>query len=239
MRTKTNPLAICVIAILFLASCTEAFKHKQEVANKYLDEMNAGSVTCGVLAETNNGESMSMTTYTFSDCNSHIEDIEREWAVNRVANEMLDELTEKDIEGETHMKIVAVTKNNERLEYLFLLDDLRRTEEFLKIADEVLAACIADDQEAIDKLKDDSYLPDDAMGEIYTVTHYNDSLYEGQKLNTGTLGYHFASGTEDDGLKLFSVDYDVTGESAHTSYTVNINRDTKKVAGIWLKTNPY
>lgn len=234
-----SPIAICVIAILFLASCTEAFKHKQEVAEKHLDEMEAGNVTCGVLAETNNGESRSMTTYTFTDCSSQIEDIEREWTANKVANELLAELTEKDLEGETHMKIIAETKAGETYTYLFELPDLKKTEEYIKITDDAIAACIEDDQDAFDKLKDDELLPDEAMIEIYSVTHYNDSVYDGQQLTTEMLGYHFTTAVEDEELELFSADYDVAGENAHTMYTINVDRNTNKVVAIWLKTDPY
>jgi hypothetical protein len=236
---KTNPIALCAIAMLFLASCTEAFKHKQEIADKYVDYMNAARVTCGVFSETNNGESMSMTTFTFSDCSSHIEDIEREWAANKVAIDMLGELSEKDLEGETHMKIIAESKAGETFTYLFELPDLRKTDEFLKIADDAVAACIADDHDAIHKIKDNKMMPDDLMDEIYDVTHYNDSIYEGQKLTTEMLGYRFANGADDEELELLSVEYDVKGESAHTYYTINVDRNTKKVVYIWLKTDPY
>lgn len=234
----TRPLAICAIAIMFLSSCTEAFKHKQEVADKYIDDMEAGNVVCGVLSETNNGESRSMTTFTFSDCSSNIEDMDRQWAASKVANDMLGELTDKDLEGETHLKIIAETKDGISFTYLFELAHLKRTEEYMKIADATVAACIADDQEAIDKLKDDGLMPDDAMHEIYDVTHYNDSVYEGQKLTTETLGYFFANAEDNAELEMFSVDYDVIGDAAHTTYTINVDRNTNKVVAIWLKTRP-
>ncbi len=237
--SKTNPIVLCAFLMLFLASCTEAFKHKQEVADKYLDDMNASSVTCGVSAETSNGVSTSMTTFTFKDCSSHIEDVERERAANSVAKEIATELSEKDLEGETHLKIIAESKAGETFTYLFELPELRKAEEYLKITDDAVAACIADDQAAIQKLKDNELLPDDVMGEIYYVTHYNDSLYAGQKLTTEMLGYRFANGVDDPELELFSVDYEVTGESAHTNYTINVDRNTNKVVYIWLKTNPY
>lgn len=239
MKMKTNPIAICALVMLLLASCTESFKHKQEVAEKHLDEMTASSVTCGVLAETNNGESMSMTTFTYKDCSSHIADIEREWTVNAVAKSISEELTAKDLEGETHMKIIAETKAGETFTYLFALPDFKMTDELMKIADETLDACILDDHDAVNKLIDNSILPENAMEEIYYVTRYNDSIYEDQPLTTVTLGYHFADGTEDPDLKLFSVDYDVQGDVAHTTYTINVDRKTKKVVGIWLKTDPY
>lgn len=233
---KTNlTTALCALTILFLSSCTEAFRHKMEVADKYVDDMHASSVTTGASTNTNNGETVSMTTLTFKGCEAGIDDIDREWAANRVAKEFLAEMAEKDIEGETHLQIIAETGEN-NFDYMFELDDLKRTDEFLAIATEAVNACISADTSAINAMKDDAMMPDDQMYQIYSVMFYNDSLYGGAQLDPEVLGYRFAEGVDDPDLKLFSVDYNASATEAHTRYTINIDRDTKKVVYIWLKT---
>jgi Fe-S cluster assembly iron-binding protein IscA len=231
-------LALSAIATLWMTSCTETFKHKMEVADKYLDEIGATSVTCGTAAETSNGESMSMTTLSFSGCPDDIEDIAREWAANRVAVGFFGEMTEKDLEGETHLRVNVETDDAHAYEYTFKLNDLKKTEEFLKIADDALQVCINNDQEGFDKMKDDEMMPDDQMYQIYDVMAYNDSIYDGQVLATELAGFRFANGAEDPDLELFSVDYDVIGETSTTAYTINVDRKTKKVVYVWLKTTP-
>ena len=236
---KTKFILAGAIVALFFASCTEAFKHKMEVADKYLDEIGASSVTCGTMAETNNGESMSMTTLSFKGVPADMEDIDREWAVNKIAFGFFGEMTDKDLEGETHLRINVETADAHAFEYTFPLDDLKRTNDFIKIADEALQACVDNDQDAFNKLKDNEMMPDEQMYNIYDATHYNDSIYEGQKLTTEMLGFRFANGEDDPDLKMLSVDYDVSGETAFTSYTINVDLKTKKVVYVWLKTYPY
>lgn len=224
------------VAMLCLASCTAEFKHKMEVADKYIDDMSADNVVCGTASETNNGQSMSMTTLKFTGCSSHIDEIEREWAVNKVAKEFYGEMTEKDIEGETHLKITAETKGSTTFDFIFPLSDLKRIDEFTAICNEAMEACVYNDTAAIDALKDDEMMPDEEMYQIYNVMAYNDSLYEGDNVVKDMMGYRFAEGENDPDLKLFSVDYDVTGTNYHTRYTINIDRETNKVVYIWLKT---
>jgi hypothetical protein len=232
---KTNLLALGAISMLLLSSCTEAFRHKMEVADKYVDDMKATGVTCGASAATSNGESTSQTMLTFTGCDPDVEDIEREWTANRVANEFLGEMTGKDLEGETHLQIIAETgKNN--FDYTFELDKLKRTDEYLDVVNEAVEACIAADTLAVDALKDDELMPDDQMYQIYNVLVYNDSIYGGQKLDNELLGYRFTTGVDDPDLKLFSADYVAKGAEATTRYTINIDCDTKKVVYIWVKT---
>jgi hypothetical protein len=235
---KTNLFATAVITLLLFASCTEAFRHKMKVADHYVDDMNATGVTCGASTNTTNGVTVTKTTLTFAGCDNKIEDIEREYAANRVAKDFYGEMTEEDLAGETHLEIIAETKDKITFTYVFELEDLKEVEEYLATTDKVVNACIEDDQAAIGKLKDDEMMPDEAMYQIYNVTHYNDSLFAGQQLKTEVIGYRFAEGAEDPDLQLFSVDYGVTGDNAITYYTINIDRETKKVVYIWLRTDP-
>ena len=233
-----NYFVLLLFPVLLIASCTEAYKHKQEAARNYVDDMQASGVTCGIRAETNNGVSREMTTFTFSGCSPDLQDVEREWIANRVAYGLVSDLAEKDLEGETHLEIIAEIDGGQR-EYLFELPHLRKTKEFLQVVDQALDACIANDGAKLNALKDDALMPDEVMGNINAVMQYNDSLYRGQQLTTEMFGYRFASGEKDPDLKLFSVDYDVTGQTNHTLYTINVDCKTGKVVYVWMKTIAY
>lgn len=236
---KANFILAGALATLLFVSCTDTFRYKMQVADKYVDDMEATGVTCGTSTQTNNGTSMSMTTLTFTGCRPEVGDVEREWMASRVAKDFLGEMTDKDLEGETHLKIGVETTDGAAYEYLFPLNELKEVGGYLAITDKALQACVMDDEAAFDQLKDNKLMPDEEMYQIYLVTHYNDSLFAGQPLDKKMLGYRFAEGANNADLKLFSVDYDVQGETAHTFYTINLDRDTKKVVYVWLKTNPY
>lgn len=236
MKIKTNPLALCAIVILFLSSCTEEFRHKMEVADQYVDDMHATSVTTGVSTNTNSGETQSKTTLTFKGCDNDIEDAERAVVATRVAKEFLGEMKEKDTEGETHLEIIAETAGNYQYTYLFLLDHLRKTDEYLAVAKDAVDACMAVDTVAFDAMKDDEALPDNEMSGIYSAMSYHDSVYGGGDRKLEVSGYFFENLVNDAEREVLTVDYLASaGGLPTTHYTLRIDCETKKVVFIWLR----
>lgn len=235
---KSKFLLPGTLVLLLVASCTEAFKHKMEVANKYLGDMNAKSVICGTATETTNGKSITMTTLKFEGCANTTEGIERERITNQVAVDFYGEMKPEELEGETHLKISAETKDNTQFEYLFDLESLKSVGEYQKITDQMFEACIAQDTAAIRDLKDNSMMPDEQMGSIYEVLAYNDSIYQGDNPVKEFIGFRLTNGVEDPDLQLYSANYMHNGKDWHTMYTININRKTKKVVYIWVKSDP-
>lgn len=236
--SKQTLLFFAIGLMLFATSCTEAFKHKMEVADKYLDDMQASSVVCGTATETNNGETMNMTTLKFEGCANSTEDLERERIANQVAADFYSEMKPEDVAGETHLKISAETKDNMQYEYLFELEALKNVSEYQSTADQMLEACIAQDSLAIRELKDNSMMPDDQMYQIYDVLAYNDSIYAGDNLVKEFNGFRLTNGVDDPDLELFSANYMVVGKEWNTMYTINIDRSSKKVVYVWVKTDP-
>lgn len=236
---KKQALFLSAITLLiFATSCTEAFKKKMDTANKYLDEMMAKSVVCGTASETNNGVSMSMTTLKFEKCDAGLTDAERERRANNVAKEFYDAMTPEDLSGETHLKITAETEDDMVYEYLFDLNDLKELDTYKKITDQMFEACIAQDTATIVELKDNTLMPDDQMYQIYDVMAYNDSLYAGQNPVKDMLGYRLTNGVDDPNQLMYSANYLYTGTEFQTMYTINVDRKTKKVVYVWLKSDP-
>lgn len=229
-------LATATLALLLLTSCTEAFKHKMKVADQYVDDMHATGVTTGASTNTNNGETQTMTTLTFTGCENDMEDADRAYIATRVAKDFLGEMTDKDLEGETHLQIIAETEDNYNYTYLFLLDHLRLTDEYLDVAKDAVNACIKVDTAAFDAMKDDDALPDNEVGDIYRAMHYHDSIYGGAERKLEVLGYFYENLVNQPDREVLTVEYIAeAGGQPGTRYSLRIDCETKKVVYIWLR----
>jgi len=236
---KKQALIFSAIALTaFATSCTEAFKHKMKAADNYVDDMQAKSVICGTATETTNGESITMTTLKFEGCANTLEDMERERIANQVALDFYKEMKPEELEGETHLKIGATTKSDMQYEYLFDLESLKNEGAYRTIADGMFEACIAQDTSAIQELKDNSMMPDADMYQIYDVLAYNDSIYRGDNPVKDFAGFRMTNGVDDPDLEMYSANYTYDGKDYLTNYTINVDRNSKKVVYVWVKTDP-
>lgn len=240
MNQRANIVVILILTVIIsgLSSCTEAYKKKQETANELLDEMRAGGVIVGYSAKAEAGsESTKTTTLTFSDVEMG-DPIELEFRVNRVAMDFFAKVGETEMKDETHLEVIVQTKDDASYSFLFPLSDLRKMESYLAVADAMVNACHEMDTTKIQELKDDAYLPEEVMAEIYAVNAYNDSIYRGQPFAIEQTGYRIANGEDDPDLELLSVDYECGNDMNKTRYTINVDRKTKKVVYMWMKTDP-
>ncbi|HTF03175.1 MAG TPA: hypothetical protein VK826_04085 [Bacteroidia bacterium] len=240
MKTKTNPIVLLLlVATAFtFTSCTEAFKRKMDTAEAALPELGAKNVIVGTSTETNNGVHRSMTTLTFSGIDSKIDLLDLEQRVTKVAWDFYTSLSREDFKDETHLQVIATLSNGESQTYTFPLPDLDKVSQYQKVTDEMVQAMIDQDTAKMRELKDDDYLPDDQLGQIYAIMAYNDSVYTGKTIKTDLAGFRLANGEDDPNLELFSANYDCGTDDTQTLYTVNVDRKTKKVVYLWTKTTP-
>lgn len=239
MNRASHALVIFLLAAFTIgfSSCTEAYKKKQATANELLDEMKAGGVVVGYSAKAEAGsDTRKTTTLTFSDVELK-DPMELEYRVNRVAMEFFNKVGETEMKDETHLEIITQTDDGSYT-FLFPLSDLRKMESYLTVADAMVNACHEMDTLKIQELKDDAYLPEEVMAEIYAVNAFNDSIYHGQPFAIEQVGYRIAEGEEDPDLELVSVDYECGNDKNLTRYTINVDRKTKKVVYMWMKTDP-
>lgn len=237
MHKRTNPFLFVILALVVFGapSCTESFSEKMESAKHYLKEIGADNVVVGTAAETKDGQSMVMTTLKYSGLDEPSKELDFEWKANKLAWDYYTSLPEKYFKGETHLMITFVTKSDAEFQYVFPLTDLYNIEQFQKVADAMVQACLDSDTAKISELKDSGYLPDDQMGSIYYAIAYNDSLYAGQKAKFNPLGFRLANGAQFENLKLYAVTYECRTDQWRTGYKVNVDRDTKKVVYLELE----
>jgi hypothetical protein len=136
------------------------------------------------------------------------------------------------------LKIITKLDNDKSWEYTFELPDLDQISQYQKVTDEMVQAMIDQDTAKMKELKDDSYLPDNELAQIYAVMAYDDSIYNGQTVKKELTGFRLASGKDDPDLQLYSANYDCGTKEMQTRYTVNVDRKTKKVVYLWTKTDP-
>jgi len=232
-------LALCFIALVSVGfvACTQSFQQKLETAKSYLQEIGAEDVVVGTASESNNGSNVVMTTLKYSGMEDPIKPFEFEHKANKLAWDFYRALPAENFKGETHIQVTFVTKVEQEYTYTMAIENLKRVAEFQRIADAMVNACIEQDTATIQELKDNSYMPDDQMGIIYDVNAYNDSLYNGQKIDQDPIGFRFANGEEDKTLELFTAEYECGTAELVTRYTVNVDRKTSKVVYLWLKTD--
>jgi hypothetical protein len=231
---KTNPLVTLIFSLIFLVSCTEAFQNKNKVAEEFVDDMKASGVTVGYAANTSAGKGTSkVTTLTFNDVTLNIEDLEEN--VNEVALKFYNTIPKEDLKGETALEIVTKMKDGEEYTFNFPLKELAIAEELLKNAEAMVQACHDNDSDKIRKLKDDDYLPDDVMADIYTLNADNAAAFSGQTYQVKRTGFRFASGEDDPDLRMVTANFAGGNKQMFTDYTVNVDCKTKKVVYIWMK----
>jgi hypothetical protein len=231
---KTNPLVILIFSMVFFVSCTEAFQNKNKVAEEFVDDLKASDVNVGYSAKTAAGEGTSkITTLTFSGVTLNIEDLEQK--VNEVALSFYKTVPKEDLKGETDLEIVTKMKEGEEYSFRFPLAELAIADELLATAQAMVEACHANDSDKIRKLKDDDYLPEDVMADIYVLNEENAAAFSGQTYEVKRTGFRFASGEDDPDLKMITADFAGGNKKMYTDYTVNVDCKTKKVVYIWMK----
>jgi hypothetical protein len=231
---KTNPLVILIFSMVFFASCTEAFQNKNKVAEEFVDDLKASDVNVGYSAKTAAGEGTSkITTLTFSGVTLNIEDLEQK--VNEVVLSFYKTVPKEDLKGETDLEIVTKMKEGEEYSFRFPLAELAIADELLETAQAMVEACHANDSDKIRKLKDDDYLPEDVMADIYVLNGENAAAFSGQTYQVKRTGFRFASGEDDPDLKMITADFAGGNKKMYTDYTVNVDCKTKKVVYIWMK----
>lgn len=230
---------LAIVVFIFAAqSCTEAYKKKQAVADGLLGDLGATSVFVGYSTKANLGEeTRNITTLTFSGVN-FTDAIEGEMLVNEVAYKFYSALSKEDLKGETHLEIVIKDKDAKETSVIFENKELALVGEYQAIADAMVDACVKMDIEKMKELKSDDYMPEDQMTPMYELVVYNDSIYQGQKVEQKAVGFRFATGAQDETLKMFSANYECGTANLLTKYTVNVDQKTKKVVYLWMKTDP-
>lgn len=231
---KTNPIVLLLFIGAFLGSCTESYQNKNKVAEEFVDEMKASGVTVGYAANTSAGKGTSkVTTLTFNDVTLNIDDLEA--TVNEVALSFYKTIPKEDLKGETALEIVTKMKEGEEYTFNFPLKELAIADELLKNAEAMVQACHDNDSDAIRKLKDDDYLPEDVMADIYTLNAENAAAFSGQTYQVKRTGFRFASGEDDPDLRMITANFAGGNKKMYTDYTVNVECKTKKVVYIWMK----
>jgi hypothetical protein len=84
-------------------------------------------------------------------------------------------------------------------------------------------------------LKDDDYLSEEIMWDIYDLNQENAAAFSGQTYEVKRTGFRFASGEDDPDLKMITADFAGGNKKMYTDYTVNVDCKTKKVVYIWMK----
>ena len=237
MKLKTTPFLFLMSVAIALTSCTEAFKEKMKSAENYLGEMKADNVVVGTATKTQNGERMSMTTVKFSGVSSSFSDLELEQKANKFAWDFYTSLSSEYFKDETHIEVTLITDGDIEYQYTIPLEALNHVSEYMEKTEAMMLACTENDTATIDGLKDDNYMPDDQMYIIYDYTSFDDSLYSGTETEHELTGFRITQGADDPDLKLFSATYEFGNPYFKTDYTVNIDRESKKVVYIWLKTD--
>lgn len=231
---KTNPTVFLLFIGAFLGSCTEAYQNKNKVAEEFVDDMKASGVTVGYAANTSAGKGTSkVTTLTFSGVTLNIEDLEEK--VNEVALKFYNTIPKEDLKGETALEIVTKMKEGEEYTFNFPLKELAIAEELLKNAEAMVQACHDNDSDKIRKLKDDDYLPEDVMADIYELNAENAAAFSGQTYQVKRTSFRFAAGADDPDLRMITVNFAGGNKKMFTDYTVNVDCKTKKVVYIWMK----
>jgi len=231
---KTNPIVFLLFIGVFLGSCTDEFKNKNKVAEEFVDDMKASGVTVGYAANTSTGKGTSkVTTLTFNDVTLNIENLEEK--VNEVAFMFYSTIPKEDLKGETALEIVTKMKEGEEYTFNFPLKELAIAEELLKNAETMVQACHDNDSDKIRKLKDEDYLPEDVMDDIYTLNAQNSAAFNGKTYEVKRTGFRFASGEDDPDLRMITANFAGGNKQMFTDYTVNVDCKTKKVVYIWMK----
>lgn len=232
---KTNPIVFLLFIGTFLGSCTEAYQNKNKVAEEFVDDMKASGVTVGYAANTSTGKGTSkVTTLTFSGVTLNIEELEEK--VNEVALMFYNTIPKEDLKGETALEIVTKMKEGgEDYTFNFPLKELAIAEELLKNAEAMVQACHDNDSDKIRKLKDDDYLPEDVMEDIYALNAENAAAFSGQTYQVKRTSFRFAEGADDPDLRMITANFAGGNKKMYTDYTVNVDCKTKKVVYIWMK----
>lgn len=225
-------------AVMLFVACEDNLQYKRNAAELFSNELMATEFSVGMVQDTIAGGESMMTVLTYTGCNDNFTAAEMERRANSVARDFYIALEgREEIAGEKHLKIICVTGSKVQFEYFFHLDELKRVEEYIQVADEMLDALMLNDSLAIDSLKDDMALPDSLMDPIYAATAKNDSLvFYLKDSNRENLGFRLTDDKQ--GQRVYSANYEYSTDDYVTYYIINVDCKTKKVVYIWMKTDP-